>query len=315
MRSVPRAIDVRTTRGSIAWCGARCSRSTSSDRGVGEEDQLDLPALGSLGVPRRRRPCRCSWTGRRPACATPGLGAVAVGDLDGQDRGSSGWASDRPPAGLRVETVSGLVTGTRKNRVLHVGDIRRVSALSTRGGRTSATTAARERRPRTDAQRNRTHILDVAEQYFAEHGITGSLDAIAKRAGVGPGTLYRHFPNREALLDALLTARGRAASRRDAMSRCATPPRHLPSGWMRCASGLRLRRTPRAPPAGADREAVAAGAHLSGLSHRRPTSSSPPPSGTAAPAAECAAGTSSSVSSPPAGWAAPSWPTKTRQPP
>ncbi|MEV6713400.1 helix-turn-helix domain-containing protein [Lentzea sp. NPDC051208] len=56
------------------------------------------------------------------------------------------------------------------------------------------------RRPRTDKQRNRAHILEVAEQFFSERGITGSLDAIAKQAGVGPGTLYRHFPNREALL-------------------------------------------------------------------------------------------------------------------
>ena len=71
----------------------------------------------------------------------------------------------------------------------------------------SEATRAGERKPRKDVQRNRTHILDVAEQYFAEHGITGSLDAIAKRAGVGPATLYRHFPTREALLAALLRAR------------------------------------------------------------------------------------------------------------
>ncbi|WP_241249830.1 TetR/AcrR family transcriptional regulator [Rhodococcus sp. X156] len=58
----------------------------------------------------------------------------------------------------------------------------------------------------------------MAEQYFAEHGITGSLDAIAKRAGVGAGTLYRHFPNREALLDALLRARAEElVSRREAI--------------------------------------------------------------------------------------------------
>ncbi len=63
------------------------------------------------------------------------------------------------------------------------------------------------RRPRTDKQRNRTHILEVAEQYFAETGVSGSMDAVAKRAGVGPGTLYRHFPNRESLLAALLDAR------------------------------------------------------------------------------------------------------------
>jgi AcrR family transcriptional regulator len=63
------------------------------------------------------------------------------------------------------------------------------------------------RRPRTDAQRNRKHILDVAERYFSEQGVTGSMEAIAKRAGVGAGTLYRHFPNRDALLAALLQAR------------------------------------------------------------------------------------------------------------
>lgn len=63
------------------------------------------------------------------------------------------------------------------------------------------------RRPRTDARRNRTRILEVAEEFFAEVGITGSLDALAKRAGVGAGTLYRHFPNRDALLAALLQAR------------------------------------------------------------------------------------------------------------
>ncbi|MEU6789345.1 TetR family transcriptional regulator [Nonomuraea angiospora] len=76
------------------------------------------------------------------------------------------------------------------------------------------------RRPRTDKQRNRTHILEVADRFFAEHGITGSMDAIAKRAGVGPGTLYRHFPNREALLAALLQARDEELkSRRAAIQR------------------------------------------------------------------------------------------------
>jgi AcrR family transcriptional regulator len=72
------------------------------------------------------------------------------------------------------------------------------------------------RRPRADARRNQQHILEVAEQFFAEHGVGGSLEAIAREAGVGPGTLYRHFPNREALIDALLRARAEAlAARRD----------------------------------------------------------------------------------------------------
>src|SRR3954452_24452641 len=90
--------------------------------------------------------------------------------------------------------------------------------VNLRGLDVAEATDARQRRPRTDAQRNRTHILDVAERYFAEHGITGSLDAIAKRAGVGPGTLYRHFPNREALLAALLKARDdQLVARREAI--------------------------------------------------------------------------------------------------
>jgi AcrR family transcriptional regulator len=72
---------------------------------------------------------------------------------------------------------------------------------------TEGSAPAAERRPRVDKQRNRSHILDVAEQYFSEHGINGSLDAIAKRAGIGAGTLYRHFPTRDALLAALLLAR------------------------------------------------------------------------------------------------------------
>jgi AcrR family transcriptional regulator len=60
---------------------------------------------------------------------------------------------------------------------------------------------------RRDKERNREHILEVADEYFSAAGVNGSLDAIAKRAGVGSGTLYRHFPTREALLAALLQAR------------------------------------------------------------------------------------------------------------
>jgi len=76
------------------------------------------------------------------------------------------------------------------------------------------------RRPRTDARRNRSLILDVAEQYFSERGVGASMDAIAKRAGVGAGTLYRHFPNRDALLAALLQERDqKLEARRAAIER------------------------------------------------------------------------------------------------
>jgi AcrR family transcriptional regulator len=59
------------------------------------------------------------------------------------------------------------------------------------------------RRPRADAQRNRERILDAAKQAFTRSTGTVNLDDIAKKAGVGPGTLYRHFPTREALLEAV----------------------------------------------------------------------------------------------------------------
>ncbi|GCD90557.1 TetR/AcrR family transcriptional regulator [Nocardioides sp. LS1] len=57
---------------------------------------------------------------------------------------------------------------------------------------------------RADAQRNRDRIVEVARDVFREQGYDASLDEVAKRAGVGAGTLYRHFPQRENLLDAIM---------------------------------------------------------------------------------------------------------------
>jgi AcrR family transcriptional regulator len=59
------------------------------------------------------------------------------------------------------------------------------------------------RKPRADALRNRERILEVAKQAFTRSGANASLDDVAKQAGVGPGTLYRHFPTREELLKAV----------------------------------------------------------------------------------------------------------------
>src|SRR5579862_7713953 len=59
------------------------------------------------------------------------------------------------------------------------------------------------RKPRADAQRNRERILEMAKQAFTRSGADASLDDIATQAGVGAGTLYRHFPTREALLAAV----------------------------------------------------------------------------------------------------------------
>jgi AcrR family transcriptional regulator len=64
-------------------------------------------------------------------------------------------------------------------------------------------TESKDRKPRADAQRNRERILEVAKQEFTRSGANASLEEIAKKAGVGPGTLYRHFPTREELLVAV----------------------------------------------------------------------------------------------------------------
>ncbi|MDQ0579444.1 TetR/AcrR family transcriptional regulator [Streptomyces rishiriensis] len=63
------------------------------------------------------------------------------------------------------------------------------------------------RKPRADVQRNRTALLEAAQRHFLKYGVGTSLEAVAKEAGVGPGTLYRHFPTREALLAAVLQTR------------------------------------------------------------------------------------------------------------
>jgi AcrR family transcriptional regulator len=70
---------------------------------------------------------------------------------------------------------------------------------------------------RADAQRNRTRLLEAAVHAFSQDGPEVTLDCIAKDAGVGIGTLYRHFPTRESLVDAAYRPRPGADPRgRDA---------------------------------------------------------------------------------------------------
>ena len=63
--------------------------------------------------------------------------------------------------------------------------------------------AAIVRKPRADAARNRELVLEAAKTVFSAGGADASLEAVARRAGVGIGTLYRHFPTREALYEAV----------------------------------------------------------------------------------------------------------------
>lgn len=86
---------------------------------------------------------------------------------------------------------------------------------------------------RADARRNRERLIVAARAAFGERGADASLDDIARRAGVGPGTLYRHFPGRDALLEAV-AADAFAALRRTAagLMRTAEPEEAL-RGWLR----------------------------------------------------------------------------------
>src|ERR1700733_5053831 len=88
------------------------------------------------------------------------------------------------------------------------------------------------RKPRADAQRNRERILEVAKEAFTRSGASASLDDIAKQAGVGPGTLYRHFPTREELLQAVYRSemeKVAAAERKFAQS---MPPIEALRAWL-----------------------------------------------------------------------------------
>ncbi|MFI1471977.1 TetR/AcrR family transcriptional regulator [Streptomyces wuyuanensis] len=88
-------------------------------------------------------------------------------------------------------------------------------------------TAGAARPMRADARRNYERLLVEARTAFAEHGTDASLEEIAKRAGVGIGTLYRHFPNRHALMNAVF---------QDALESLLTRSRELASADQPCAA-------------------------------------------------------------------------------
>lgn len=84
------------------------------------------------------------------------------------------------------------------------------------------------RKPRSDGLRNRAVLVDVARDHFREHGTSASMEAIARTAGVGPGTLYRHFPARDDLIAAVLALRdGEVVERLDEIEQLSDGARAL----------------------------------------------------------------------------------------
>ena len=88
------------------------------------------------------------------------------------------------------------------------------------------------RKPRADAQRNRERILEAAKQEFTRSGADASLDDIAKQAGVGPGTLYRHFPAREELLKAVYRTEMERLAAAEQKFAETTPPVEALRAWL-----------------------------------------------------------------------------------
>jgi AcrR family transcriptional regulator len=88
------------------------------------------------------------------------------------------------------------------------------------------------RKPRTDAQRNRERILEVAKEAFAQSGANTSLDDIAKQAGVGAGTLYRHFPTRDELLQAVYQTEVKKLAAAEQKLAETLPPIEALRAWM-----------------------------------------------------------------------------------
>jgi AcrR family transcriptional regulator len=89
-----------------------------------------------------------------------------------------------------------------------------------------------ERKPRADAQRNRQRILVVAKRAFTRAGANASLDDIAKDAGVGPGTLYRHFPTRDELLEAVYRTEVEKLAAAERKFAETLPPMEALRAWM-----------------------------------------------------------------------------------
>ncbi|HKR69586.1 MAG TPA: helix-turn-helix domain-containing protein [Streptosporangiaceae bacterium] len=98
----------------------------------------------------------------------------------------------------------------------------------------SATPRPADRGMRADARRNYEKLLTAAAEAFTEHGADDvSLEEIAKRAGVGIGTLYRHFPNRHALLEAVYREQVEALRARADELVATKPPAEALGTWLR----------------------------------------------------------------------------------
>jgi AcrR family transcriptional regulator len=91
---------------------------------------------------------------------------------------------------------------------------------------------SRTRKPRADALRNRTRILEIAKAAFTRSGANVSLDDVARQARIGAGTLYRHFPTRDALLEAVYRTEVEKLAAAQREFAASMPPVQALRAWM-----------------------------------------------------------------------------------
>ena len=88
------------------------------------------------------------------------------------------------------------------------------------------------RKPRADAKRNRERIVEVAKEVFTRDGAAASLDDIARRSGVGNATLYRHFPTRDDLIEAVYRSEVEKLAAAEQRFAATLPPLEALRAWM-----------------------------------------------------------------------------------
>ena len=92
--------------------------------------------------------------------------------------------------------------------------------------------SSNDRKPRADALRNRERILEKAKEAFTHAGADISLEDVARQAGVGAGTLYRHFPTRDALLESVYRAEVEKLALEERQLAESLPPLEALRAWM-----------------------------------------------------------------------------------
>ena len=149
--------------------------------------------------------------GERALAAVPHLEVAKDEALAGLDAGGRGGAAPRQSwmetlvAGV-IELLSGSFLVYNRNGDSAYDPIRNRHSVCQRT-RAAERHVTRPRPLRADAERNRQRVLEVAQQVFAAEGLAVPIDEIARRAGLGVGTLYRHFPTKEALFEAIVIGR------------------------------------------------------------------------------------------------------------